>query len=545
MARFADKVLVAFPETLDYFNGKCELTGYPLRRRIEAIPREEALKKIDLAIPDGRKVVFAFGGSQGSRVINRALVDALEYLIPYRDRLYIIHGAGLYKSPEYDAAADTGGRLLRRYDASQLKYFESFYAWRPYFYDIQNLYSISDLVIARGGAGSLNEISAMGLPAIIIPKANLPGDHQAMNARAMERAGCAEVIYEQAALNEGRFTEYLDGKVLADKIISLAFDDERLLQMRTRSRSFLKQDALSLISAAVRMEETRKNGKKSGSPTGVSSAPAAREDKILLNNNKLLVLLEKEYNKKEPGAYETENIIARHEDVEYFKSRADALLMASEWQKRNLGVKLIGLLGAREKIPVLLAMFKERRRVSVLKRLFGGDFEQVGFIRRNIVTAFVRLDTLTPEVESALLEGFKDPYYEVRAECAKAAAYFNERITVRESFITELMSAMDESNLDVGAAAAEALGRLGGESDALPALLDLCDAKYWRLRAAALKGIFHLVDRGCVKDLKMVKTRLQQFILTSTDFKPHFEIKHVYQELMEALSGRKENNLPQ
>jgi len=183
MARFADRILVTFPETMNCFKEKGELVGYPLRRRIEAIPRDEAIRGIDFKIPDGRKIIFAFGGSQGSRVINRALVDALQYLIPYRDRIYIIHGAGLYKSPEYDAEADTGERLRRLYDASRLKDIESFYTWRPYFYDIQNLYSVSDLVIARGGAGSLNEISAMGLPAIIIPKANLPGDHQAMNAR--------------------------------------------------------------------------------------------------------------------------------------------------------------------------------------------------------------------------------------------------------------------------------------------------------------------------------------------------------------------------
>ena len=113
MARFADKVLVTFPETMKYFRGKSELTGYPLRRRIEVIPRDEAMRRIDFKIPDGRKVVFAFGGSQGSRVINRAMVDALEHLIPYRDRLCVIHGAGLYKSPEYDAAADTGERRRR------------------------------------------------------------------------------------------------------------------------------------------------------------------------------------------------------------------------------------------------------------------------------------------------------------------------------------------------------------------------------------------------------------------------------------------------
>ena len=536
MARFADKVLVTFPETLNFFRGKGEPAGYPLRRRIEAIPREEALRKIDITIPDGRRVVFAFGGSQGSRVINRALVDALEHLIPYRDRIYIIHGAGLYESPEYHAAGDTEERLRQRYDASRLADIESFYTRRPYFYDIQNLYSASDLVIARGGAGSLNEISAMGLPAIIIPKANLPGDHQVMNARAMERAGCAEVLYERTARKDGRSMEYLDGKLLADKIISLAFDDARLDEMRRRSRSFLNHDAISRISAVIRGETPQNRGQ--------GSEIRDQEEEWLVSNNRLLDRLEKEY-LGNSGFYKASNVIARAEDIEYFKSRADALLAAPEWQNRNLGVKLVGLLGAREKIPALLEMLGERRRVSRLKRLFGGDFEQVGFIRRNIVTALIRLNTLTPEVENALLAGFDDPYYEVRAECAKAAFHFNERITARESFIAKLMAILHESNLDVGAAAAEALGRLGEEHDALTALLDLSDAKYWRLRAAALNGVSHLVERGRVADLKAAEARAMQFILTSTDFKPRFEIKYAYNELIKKISGKMEGDFPQ
>ena len=545
MARFADSVLVTFPETMKYFHGKCETVGYPLRRRIAAIPREEALQKIDFTIPNGRKVVFVFGGSQGSRVINRALVDALRHLIPYRDRLCVIHGTGLYKSAEYDAAADTAERL-RQYDAAKLADIESFYTWRPYFYDIQNLYSVSDLVVARGGAGSLNEISAMGLPSIIIPKSNLPGDHQVMNARAMERAGCTEVLYEQTERIDGRFSEYIDGKALAGKITALAFDDARISQMRNCSRSFINQDALSRISAIIRGETPPNTGAGYASSAASAPATASQGHSLMegMDNSRLNEWLEKEYSRK-PSAYKVNNFIKGAADIEYFKSRAGTLLTSMEWQRRNLGVKLVGLLAAREKIPVLLAMFNERKRASRLKRLFGGDFEQVGFIRRNIVTTLIRLDSLTPEVEAALLAGFSDPYYEVRAVCAKAASHFNERLAAKELFISKLTVCLDESNLDVSTAAAEALGKLGGEHDALEALLSLCDTKYWRLRAAALNGILHLVKRGCVSDLETAETRLSRFILTSTDFKPHFEIKFAYQTLMKTISGKKEANPPQ
>jgi len=537
VARFADKVLVTFPETRAQFPKKSELVGYPLRRRIAAIPREEALRRLDFSIPDGRRVVLAFGGSQGSRTLNRALIDALEYLIPYRDRLYIIHGVGLFKTPEYDAAADTGERLLRQYDAMQLTSIESFYTWRPYFHNIQYLYSVSNMVIARAGAGSLNEISAIGLPALIIPKAGLPGNHQVMNARAMERAGGAEVIYEQVSQAGGRISERLDGKVLADKIIALALNDSRLLQMRLKSRTFLNHDALPKIAAIIRGEAPQATASEARQAS--SSLRAMPEDAPLPGNQELLTRLEREY-RRQGAQYKPKYVVPRAEDLEYFKSRAGNLLAAASWQERNLGVKLLGLLNAQEKIPSLLALFTERKRVSLLKRLFGGDYEQVGFIRRNVVKALIRLNTLTPEVESALLGGFRDPYYEVREACALAAAHFNERIAGQKHFIQALLAALEDPNLDVAAAAAEALGKLGGKQDALMALLHLWDTKYWRLRASALRGILHLVERGRVTDWRTLEAQVPQFILTSTDFKPHFEIKSSYQLLMEAISRKKE-----
>jgi UDP-N-acetylglucosamine--N-acetylmuramyl-(pentapeptide) pyrophosphoryl-undecaprenol N-acetylglucosamine transferase len=207
MGRFANQVLVTFPETLSYFPQNGIVVGYPLRKRIAKVSRAEALQKINLHIPEGRKVVLVFGGSQGARAINQALIDALGFLLPYRDSLFIIHGVGLFKSNEYNAANDTEARLRRLYSEEQLRDINGFYVYRAFFHDIELFYAISDLVVARGGAGSLNEISAMGLPALIIPKSNLPGDHQVMNARSMEKAGGAEILYEQISPANGKLVE--------------------------------------------------------------------------------------------------------------------------------------------------------------------------------------------------------------------------------------------------------------------------------------------------------------------------------------------------
>ncbi len=531
MGRFVHQVLVTFPETLSYFPRNGILAGYPLRRRISRVRREEARQKLDFIIPEGRKVVLVFGGSQGSRTINHALVDALGHLLAHRDQLYIIHGVGLFKSREYNALKDTEARLRRIYSEERLKCIEGFYTYRPYFHNIELVYAVSDLVVARAGAGTLNEISVMGLPALLIPKPNLPGDHQVMNARATEMAGGAEILYEQVAPANGKLSEWIEGKILAERILALLQDDSRLREMSLRSRSFLNTDALGRIERRIRGigAESEQNARPSIQATDAASLPG---------NAELLALLERAF-EEQPTAYKPENVISQPQDLEYFKNRASALLIHPQWQQRNLGVKLLGLLHARKRIPALAALFCDREPVSLFKRLLGGDFVQVGFIRRNIITAFVRLNECSPEVEKSLLLGLEDPYYEVRAEAARAAACYSARLSSREPFIAGLLKLLASPVIDVAAAAAEALGKLGGEHDALPVLLSMWNSKFWKVRAAVLRGIFYLVDRAEVTHLELLEKQVPRFVLTSTDFTPRFEIKSAYQELMEAVSRSK------
>jgi UDP-N-acetylglucosamine--N-acetylmuramyl-(pentapeptide) pyrophosphoryl-undecaprenol N-acetylglucosamine transferase len=535
MGRFAHQVFVTFPETLSYFPRNGMLVGYPLRKRIARVSREEALRKIDLRIPEGRKVVLAFGGSQGSRIINRALVDALGYLIPHRRQLFIIHGVGLLKSQDYNAIGDTEARLRQKYSAEQLGQIEEFYTHREFFHDIEHYYAVCDLVVARGGAGSLNEISAMGLPALIIPKSNLPGDHQVMNARSMERAGGAEILYEQITPENGTLSELVDGRVLAERLLALLLNDSRLEEMSRFSCSFLSQDGLARIARRVQTGEK-------GQSLDNSALPEAPPKTSLPGNKPLLALLEKAF-EKQGHAHKPESVISRPQDLEYLKIRASALLLHPSWQERNLGVKLLGLLGAKEKVPALLTLFFDRKPVSVLKRFLGGDFEQVGFIRRNIIIALVRLGEFSPEVEKALLLGVNDPYYEVRAEAAHAAAFFGSRLVSPKKLISALLGLLTDPTIDVTVAAAEALGKIGGERDALPALLGMWDSRLWKVRAAVLRGIIYLVRRGEVTNLRILEDQVPKFILTSTDFKPQFEIKAAYRHLMESVSREKEKRI--
>jgi HEAT repeat protein len=104
--------------------------------------------------------------------------------------------------------------------------------------------------------------------------------------------------------------------------------------------------------------------------------------------------------------------------------------------------------------------------------------------------------------------------------------------------VAGLVRLMGDRWLEVAAAAAQALGKVGHEHDALPALLGLQDAKLWRLRAAALEGLLSLVERGEGGDPARLTVALNRFVLTSTDFKPEFQIKRLYGRVLHAIAAR-------
>jgi UDP-N-acetylglucosamine--N-acetylmuramyl-(pentapeptide) pyrophosphoryl-undecaprenol N-acetylglucosamine transferase len=531
MGRFSHNVFVTFSETLAYFPRNGVLAGYPLRRQISKLSREEASRRLDFGIPAGRKIIFVFGGSQGARSLNNALVDALRFLIPYRDRIFIIHGTGLFKTREYHAAEDTRSRTQQLYDKDELRIIEEFYVTRPFFHNIECLYSAADIVVVRGGAGSINEVSAMGLPAILVPKADLPGDHQVMNARAMQKSGGAKILYEEVTVQDGRLTLQLDGKLLAETILNLTGNESLLREMAQKSLAFLNHDAVAVIRERI----------LSGAPaeTRADLAPEISSQRNHLPGNRALLSMLEHSRAESKDTYSPATVIKDPDDLIYLKNRAASLLASPSWEIRNLGVKLLGLLKANDKLPLLLALFNDRRPAFWLKRLFGGDFEQVGFIRRNILSALVRLGQVTPEVEEAILLSFADPYYEARAEGARAAAQLSPGLSRLSEIVAALINQLRDRNMEAAGAAAEALGKVGGSEDALPALLALNQYKYWKLRAAALRGIHSLVERGKVYDLNALSKALPGFVLSSTDFEPQFEIKSIYRDLIKTASRAK------
>jgi UDP-N-acetylglucosamine--N-acetylmuramyl-(pentapeptide) pyrophosphoryl-undecaprenol N-acetylglucosamine transferase len=523
IGRWADKVLLTFPQTKAWFPRNSVVVGYPVRRSVTLEQRRKEEGIPGLPIPPGRRVVFVFGGSQGARTINRAVVDALGYLRPRRHELFLVHGIGLFNSPEYRAREDTDHRLRTSYGPEEQEEIASFYYSQDYFHNIGDIYAVSDLVVCRGGAGSLNEISAMGKPALIMPKANLPGEHQIMNARAMRQAGAAEVIYEDTVTEEGVLLEKVEGKHFAERILALLDDPERLATLAACSREFMRRNALERIAAEIHGTPFPEAPPEDG-----SSSPL----KPLLTNAQLLRLLERTL-EREKSRYAPDLVISDPDDLEYYHHRAASLLTSPAWQERNVGVKLIGLLKHEEKLSSLLHLLADPTPATWLQRLFGGDFRQVGFIRRNIVAALRHLNRWDREVEARVMQALVDGYYEVRTQAARTIRHFADRLVEREAVCDRLLSLLKDRSFEVVIEAAVALGAVARDRQATEALLDLREHHYWQVRDAALRALALLVKRGVIHDRRWMVTEISRFILTMTDFRSHFAIKESYRQLFE------------
>jgi UDP-N-acetylglucosamine--N-acetylmuramyl-(pentapeptide) pyrophosphoryl-undecaprenol N-acetylglucosamine transferase len=185
LAPFARRVFLAF-ELAGRHDPRYLVTGRPVPS--PATDRGAARERFGIA-PD-ETVVLVFGGSQGARSINRAAVEAFAGA-----RFRVLHAAGERDLPELEAPGP-------HYDL------------RGYIPNFGEALLASDLVIARAG-GSIFEISAHGRPAVLVPYPYATANHQADNARFMEREGAAVVIAD-SELTPSRLAQEV-GRLLGDR----------------------------------------------------------------------------------------------------------------------------------------------------------------------------------------------------------------------------------------------------------------------------------------------------------------------------------------
>ena len=165
--------------------------------------------------------VLVFGGSQGAKAINDAMIDLIK---EKRNKEYqIIWAAG---QKQYEVIKEE----LNKYgiNINNIKNAKIL----PYIYNMSEIMNMVDIVVARSGAMTITEISLVGKPAIFIPLPSRSANRQIDNANVLAKLGAAKII----------LNDEVNGDNLNQKIIEMIKDPNELKQMGMRAKKIAKYD---------------------------------------------------------------------------------------------------------------------------------------------------------------------------------------------------------------------------------------------------------------------------------------------------------------
>ncbi len=238
LARFARRIFVGFEGTRSALargarEDRIRVAGVPLRKRLVSEfqdpgsrePRSESSR--DPSKPSPREAespepahLFVFGGSQGARQINDAMIEALPRLDPPRIR--IVHQTGEEDRDRVEAAYAESG-----FEAEVIA-FER---------DMPSRYRWADLVLCRAGAISIAELALAGRASLLVPLAHVGGGEQFANARELAEAGAARVLDSRA----------LTAEKLVEELEALLSDPSELRRMGENASKLARPEASDRI----------------------------------------------------------------------------------------------------------------------------------------------------------------------------------------------------------------------------------------------------------------------------------------------------------
>ncbi len=221
LSLIADQVHISFVESRNHFRRRNNLkvSGNPIRRSLVQQDRASACEA--LGLDPSRRTLLVFGGSLGARSINEAIAGALPMLRGLRD-IQVLWQTGQEDRAEMQAriaGVPFPVRVVAYLDA------------------IEKAYAAADLAICRAGAMTIAELTACGVPAILVPYPFATHDHQTHNARGLADRGAAEMIADRN----------LTAPALAKLIESLFRDEPRRRALGRNARAFARTDAAQRI----------------------------------------------------------------------------------------------------------------------------------------------------------------------------------------------------------------------------------------------------------------------------------------------------------
>lgn len=229
LSRFVSRVCLSFAGSERHFPGQTRmvLTGNP--RASEAAAAAARPDGLSLKILPGVPLLLCVGGSHGAARLNEAFSGSLEFVL---------------RSCDVQVVYITGKRYFEETDrtlAQQRTRFPNRLQIIPYHSGMPALMAKTSLMVSRAGATTLAEITALGVPSVLIPSPNVTKNHQEHNARLLADHGAAVLIRESE----------LNGS-LGVTLVSLLRDRDRLQQMAGACKSLGIPDAAGKMAAVIR-----------------------------------------------------------------------------------------------------------------------------------------------------------------------------------------------------------------------------------------------------------------------------------------------------
>ncbi len=221
-------IMVGFEDCRKHYKHpeKVSVTGTPVRGDFFAMTKEEARAALDLS--SDRPLVVSFWGSLGASTMNEQMFSFFDAERAAGYPFHHIHAVGSRGWEDFSQKLDT-----KKYDAASLDV-------RRYIYDMATVMRAADLVISRGGASTISELTALGVPTIMVPSPYVTNNHQEKNARLLEDRGGAVVITEDQAT----------GTALYEAACAILSDSAKCRQMQQAMAS------LGVVDATARIYET-------------------------------------------------------------------------------------------------------------------------------------------------------------------------------------------------------------------------------------------------------------------------------------------------
>ncbi|HLB51211.1 MAG TPA: undecaprenyldiphospho-muramoylpentapeptide beta-N-acetylglucosaminyltransferase [Patescibacteria group bacterium] len=229
IGKISTRVAVSYPTARDYFLAEnVVMTGNPIRDDIMGGSADAA--RTHFHFTTSKPVILVMGGSQGSQLINDAILSIFPDLLTHAQ---VIHSTGAqHHETVIHQAAEQG-----------IKEGREGYVAVPFLERdaLRDAYALADLVITRAGANTITEIAANKKPAIIIPLTNAANDHQRMNAYALAQIGGALVL-EEANLGKN---------ILLEKVTTLLTNQDLRTRMVESMGTFYHADAAEKIARGL------------------------------------------------------------------------------------------------------------------------------------------------------------------------------------------------------------------------------------------------------------------------------------------------------